>query len=119
MAKTILIVEDDESIRETLQAVLELEGHDVLTAENGQEGLNLLATHPKPCLILLDLMMPVMNGWEFAATIEKDAKLASIPVIIVSAYNDKATNIKSIASLKKPIDLRSLNETIKKWCTPQ
>lgn len=116
MAKTILIVEDDESIRETLQAVLELEGHEVLTAENGQEGLNVLATQPQPCLILLDLMMPVMNGWEFATALEKDAKFSSIPIIVVSAYTDKATTIKSIAFLKKPIDLRSLNETVKKWC---
>ncbi len=116
MAKTILIVEDDESIRETLQAVLELEGHEVLTAENGQEGLNVLAVQPKPCLILLDLMMPVMNGWEFATALENDSKLSSIPIIVVSAYTDKATTIKSIGFLKKPIDLRSLNETVKKWC---
>lgn len=115
MAKTILIVEDDESIRETLQAVLELEGHEVITAENGREGLNMLASEPKPGLILLDLMMPVMNGWEFAAVLEKDATLAGIPIIIVSAYNDKAINIKSKAILKKPIDLKSLYETVKIW----
>ncbi|MES2803194.1 MAG: response regulator [Bdellovibrionota bacterium] len=116
MAKTILIVEDDESIRETMQTVLELEGHDVLTAENGHEGLKLLASEAKPCLILLDLMMPVMNGWQFAAALENDLKLADIPVIIVSAYSDKAINIKSKAILKKPIDLRALYNTIKQWC---
>lgn len=116
MAKTILIVEDDESIRETLQAVLELEGHNVLAAENGQVGLNLLASHPKPSLILLDLMMPVMNGWEFATVLESDSNLSDIPVIVVSAYSEKAITIKSKAILKKPVDLKLLYDTVKQWC---
>lgn len=116
MAKTILIVEDDDSIRETLQTVLELEGHDVLTAENGQVGIDMLANRPVPCLILLDLMMPVMNGWEFASVLEKDKKFADIPIVIVSAYSDKAININSKAILKKPVDINELCQTVKKWC---
>ena len=116
MAKTILIVEDDDSIRETLQSVLELEGHDVLAAENGQVGLELLKNNPKPCLILLDLMMPVMNGWDFAAALEKDNSLSTIPVIIISAYNEKAIHIKSKAILKKPVDINTLYGAIKEWC---
>ncbi|AZZ36646.1 response regulator [Bdellovibrio sp. qaytius] len=115
MAKTILIVEDDDSIRETLQSVFELEGHKVLTAENGQVGLDILANEPKPSLILLDLMMPVMNGWNFSTALEKDARLSSIPVVIVSAYNDKAINIKCKAILKKPVDINALNDAVEKW----
>ncbi|MEO5970088.1 MAG: response regulator [Bdellovibrionia bacterium] len=63
--KSILVVEDEESIRENFQLLLELEGYSVFTASNGKESLRILKTIEKPCLILLDLLMPVMNGMEF------------------------------------------------------
>jgi two-component system chemotaxis response regulator CheY len=116
---TILIVEDEQAIRAMVKAALNLEGYDVLVAENGQEAIDLLPKLPKPCLILLDLMMPVMNGWDFAEALEKDVILATIPVVVVTAFGDeerKIHNVKRI--LKKPIDLNTLIHTVQKYCGP-
>lgn len=113
---SILVVEDDQSIRETLQFALELEGYKVFGAENGRKALEILPHISKPCLILLDLMMPVMNGWEFSEAVKKDALLADIPVVVVSAFVDKAQTIKSKGIIKKPIDLETLFQTVKQWC---
>jgi CheY-like chemotaxis protein len=115
--KNILIVEDDAAIRETLRFVVELEGYKVFTASNGQEGLALLPQMETPCLILLDLMMPVMNGWEFIDALRKDMLLMSIPVVIVSAYGEQAKGLKAKDVIKKPVDLDVLFRTIKKWCS--
>ena len=114
--KGLLIVEDDPGIRETLKFALELEGHTVFTASDGKEGLEILATIPKPCLILLDLMMPVMNGWEFAEVIEKDEILSSIPVVVLTAFADKAKTIRAQGVIIKPVDLDLLSKTINHWC---
>lgn len=116
-SKNILIVEDDEDIREILRLVIELEGYVVHTASNGQEGLEALAKIETPCLILLDLMMPVMDGWAFAEALEKDKLLTKIPFVIVSAFGENASNIKKArGTIKKPVDLALLKNTIKMFC---
>lgn len=115
--RVILIVEDDEAIRETLRLALELEGYSVATAADGKEGLEALSKIERPCLILLDLMMPIMNGWQFAEAIEKDMILAQIPIAVVTAYAEKATSIKSKAIIKKPVDLDALFRIVEKWCS--
>ena len=84
MAK-ILVVEDNDDVREMMAVTLELEGHQVSTAVNGRDALEQLRTGDKPCVILLDLMMPVMNGWELRREIESDPALADVPVIVISA----------------------------------
>lgn len=116
----ILIVEDDESIRDVLQSALEFEGYNVHTAVNGQEGLNLLPQIKKPCLILLDLMMPVMDGWTFVETISKvkDTKLLQIPIVVVSAFtSDKDDKLKTVRSvIKKPVDLDQLLKQVEMYC---
>ena len=115
--QSILIVEDDEGIRNALRLALELEGYQVFTASNGKEGLELLPKMPVPCLILLDLMMPVMNGWEFALALEeKDMILATIPVVVVTAFADQAKTIKAKGVIKKPVDLEVLFQMVKRWC---
>src|SRR4051812_23507934 len=102
--KNILIVEDDEGIRETLVLALELEGYTVTTAGNGQEGLDVLPHMQTPCLILLDLMMPVMNGWAFAEALRADMVLAAIPVVVVTAFSERAARVTQARGvLKKPI----------------
>src|SRR5690606_28206772 len=88
--KTILVVEDDADIREVLREVLEVEGFTVRTADNGKVGLEALEEIGRPCLILLDLMMPVMNGLEFLAALRARSAPRSPPVVIVSAYSDIA-----------------------------
>lgn len=115
--KDILVVEDDEGIRETLKLALELEGYTVTTAANGQEGLDVLPTMPTPCLILLDLMMPVMNGWAFAEALRADMMLAPIPVVVVTAFAEKAARVTQARGiLKKPIDFDSLLRVVKQFC---
>jgi CheY-like chemotaxis protein len=84
---SIVVVDDEDDIREAVQIVLEAEGYRTSAAANGQEALELLrrSEHP-PCLILLDLMMPVMDGWEFLKEIGEEPRLLSVPVAIMSAH---------------------------------
>ena len=84
-ATTVLIVEDDQDIREALSDALGAEGYDVAVAENGRVGLDVLRRGPTVDVILLDLLMPVMSGWEFRQEQLEDPTLAGIPVIVVSA----------------------------------
>jgi CheY-like chemotaxis protein len=82
---TILVIEDDRDIRECMADALEMEGYAVASAGNGREALDRLRRGLRPDLILLDLLMPVMNGWEFRQVQLADPLLAGIPVVIVSA----------------------------------
>src|SRR5258708_37448244 len=81
----VLVVEDDQATREALLAVLHARGFAAIGAADGREALDHLHEHPLPCLILLDLMMPVMNGWEFRQHQRNDSRLAAIPVLVLSA----------------------------------
>jgi len=113
----ILIVEDDPDVRDTLREVLESEGLSVMTATNGKEALERLASSPRPCMILLDLLMPVMNGLEVLDALRLDPRLATIPVIIVSAHDHLAGQAKGATGfLKKPVDLDVLVETVQRAC---
>ena len=73
---------------------------------------------PAPSLILLDLMMPVMNGWEFAHALESDGAYAHIPIVTVSAFSDPDKRIRSKGFIKKPIDLDILFAFVRKYCGP-
>jgi CheY-like chemotaxis protein len=110
--KHIVVIEDDTDLRETLKDLLEMEGFSVVTASNGREGLRQIEQNGQPCLILLDLMMPVMNGWEFLETLrrEKAALLAQTPVAVVSAAADIADVERDYGCsvLKKPVSLERL-----------
>lgn len=112
----ILIVEDDIYIRETLQMALELEGYVVRTAAEGAKGLEALNQTELPCLILLDLMMPIMNGWEFAEAVGKDSVLSQIPIAVVSAFAEKASKIPAKAVINKPIDMDLLLKIVQECC---
>ncbi len=114
--KSILVVEDNKEIQNSLRAALEVEGYSVFTADNGKEGIEQLAKIPTPCMILLDLMMPVMNGWEFVEEISKDIMLSAIPVVVVSAFGDKKGTPKTDGYIQKPIDLDALLNTVSKHC---
>src|SRR5262249_13340445 len=114
----ILVVEDDVHIRESLRDVLEDEGYEVTTARNGKEGLEQLAEMNHPCVVLLDLMMPVMNGGEFLKAVRADDIIASIPVIVVSAWPKEAARVADQAQsfVKKPVALEVLLEEIERFC---
>jgi signal transduction histidine kinase len=111
--KLILLVEDDRSIREAVQSVLEDEGYDVIQAENGRDALDRLRSGPLPDLVVLDLRMPIMDGWEFRAAQKNDPNLAGIPVLAVSADGSaKAEAIAADGYLRKPLSTRTLLETV-------
>ena len=114
--QSVLIVEDDEAIREALQMALELEGYQVFTAGDGQEGLEVLERIPRPCLILLDFMLPVLNAPGFMAAKKQNDAIATIPVVLVSAYGDRAQSIGASGFVKKPIDFDSLMRFVKQHC---
>lgn len=116
-ARPILVVEDDEDIRETLQQVLETEGYSTAGAANGAEALGALLSDRMPCLVLLDLMMPIMSGPELLSRMRQDPRLASIPVIIVSAWAQEAEKTSGAQGfLKKPVDLEALLEVAGQFC---
>ena len=113
--KTILVVEDDQGIRETMKEVLESEGYHVVTAVNGHDGLEKLREVPKPCLVLLDMMMPVMDGREMLDVVLADVVLAPTPVFFVSAIASPSNTKGAAAYLKKPIDIDLLFKLIKQY----
>jgi CheY-like chemotaxis protein len=82
---TVLVVDDDPGIRESLTELLRAEGHVVRTAENGAAALEIMRAQPRPDVVVLDLMMPVMSGWEVLAEVECDASLHNVPILVVSA----------------------------------
>jgi signal transduction histidine kinase len=111
--RSLLIIEDDGDIREALAGLLAMEGFQVNGCSNGREALDWLRVSPKPDLILLDLMMPVMDGWQFRVVQKDDPELATIPVLALSADSTaKAAAIDAEAYLKKPVDYDTLVETI-------
>src|SRR5579883_958215 len=116
--KRILVVDDDQAIRETLSEVLEDEGYAVASAENGLDAIHYLRSQDPPSLILLDLMMPVMNGWQFRDEQLRDPSLKTIPVVVISADNgvrEKAASIAVDHYMRKPIDLEELLELIERF----
>ena len=113
--KIILIVEDDLSIRETLGYTLELEGYPVVTCSNGKRAYEYLLQNDPPGLILLDLMMPEMNGIELWELMQKDPKLKSIPVIAVTAISNHVEMTKQTRGvIRKPIHLDELFKQVEK-----
>ncbi len=117
--KRILVVEDDAATRDAVAFVLEDEGYSVTGVANGQEALHHLRRTSPPHLILLDLMMPIMNGWEFRKEQTEDPELKSIPVLVISADRavpQKAAALGAIDYLLKPIDLDQLLEAVQRYC---
>jgi CheY-like chemotaxis protein len=110
--KTLLVVDDDPDGIEVLRSVLEQEGWSVVSAANGEEALDRLRSASRlPHGILLDLMMPVMNGWEFCAAQKREQRLAEIPVIVLSAATDAKSTAQGLGAvdyLEKPFDLNAL-----------
>lgn len=105
--QTVLIVEDDELIRRAMQMVLEWEGYHVDCANNGQEALDYLRAGARPSVILLDVMMPVLDGEQFRRQQLSDPELASIPVIVVSAASF-ATAVDGASHIRKPFEVQEL-----------
>ena len=113
----ILIVEDDPDLREMMAQLLMLEGFQAHAGSNGREALEYLGGTPTPEVILLDMMMPVMDGWEFLRLQQRDPKIARVPVIILSALDQsRIGNVGAVASLKKPLDFDRLLDLVRGRC---
>ena len=116
----ILLVDDDLDVRCSLAELLEEEGYEVVCAGDGEQALRELASPAAPNAILLDLTMPVMDGWTFRDRQRRDPRLASIPTIVISASH--APDLKALellhadAVLPKPFDLERLVETLDRVC---
>ena len=116
---TVLIVEDDADTRDMIGRFLELEGYAVETAANGRQALDRLDAGSSACVILLDLMMPVMDGWEFRRIQVSHSALSKIPVIVFSAAGrDRMSQIDANDYLAKPVDLDELLDRISRYCRP-
>jgi CheY-like chemotaxis protein len=116
---TVLVVDDDYAVLDSMKDVLEDEGYEVLLAANGLEALKELRRGVRPDVILLDLMMPVMNGWEFRKEQLQDGSLAAIPTIIITAHNraeESAAELKAASCIRKPVRPDTLLEAIGKFC---
>jgi CheY-like chemotaxis protein len=120
MTHRILVVDDDPDIRESIVEVLEDAGHATVSAANGNEALDKLRAEAEPpCLILLDLMMPVMDGRAFREEQLKDPALSPIPVIVLSAFRDAGDTAKEMNAaghLPKPVTLEALIQLVDSFC---
>jgi CheY-like chemotaxis protein len=113
----ILVVEDDRDLREILGEALQLEGYEVVCVEHGAAALRHLETGARPCVILLDLMMPVMDGWTFRREILNDEALARIPVVVMTAAGgSRAESIQSNATLHKPLEIGDVVDAVEGYC---
>ena len=115
---SILVVEDDEDAREAMVALLQMKGYRAVPAGNGKEALDYLSRTQAPDLIILDLWMPVMNGWQFRQQQARDPRLASVPVVVVTALSDR-TDIDANEIIIKPVDVARLLTTVSHYCNPE
>jgi CheY-like chemotaxis protein len=113
----VLIVEDDADLREMMAQLLSLEGFTATTVSNGREALDYLHNGARPDVILLDLMMPVMDGWEFRRRQQADPTMSDVPVIVLSALDQsRAGDVNASAFLKKPLDFDRLLTLVRMYC---
>ncbi len=116
---TILLVEDDDAIRESVSECLALEGYNVALAVNGAEALDWLERADRPAVVLLDMIMPVMTGAELLVRMRRNPMLASVPVVLMTAAMQKEPAAMSAqALLPKPFDLAELLQTVARFCGP-
>ena len=118
--RTVLVVEDDPDVREAIAEVLVDCHYKPLHASNGAEALERLRAAPiPPCVILLDVMMPTMDGWQFRAEQQRDPAVRDIPVVVLSAHADGADAAAKMAAagyLKKPVALDALLGAVEQFC---
>lgn len=114
--KSLLLVEDDAMVRDAAVSVLEESGFHVVVAANGALALEVLNDGLRPGLILLDWMMPVMNGAETLAAIQEDPGLAAIPLVVFSAAPPE--HLAGVRVIKKPLRMRDLVALVREYCTP-
>jgi CheY-like chemotaxis protein len=118
--QTVLVVEDDDDLREVVTQTLARNGFRVIGARDGHEALERLECERAPCLILLDLMMPRMSGWEFRRRQLADPRLADMPVVVMTAtatLDEAAIHADDI--LRKPLSFAALLTAVKRYAPRQ
>jgi CheY-like chemotaxis protein len=111
--RTVLVVDDDSGVRELLTRSLSFEGFEVMEAANGLDALTQLRTGRRPGVIVLDLRMPVMDGWAFRVAQRADPRIARIPVVILSGADaHRFQEIEAVAALEKPVSLSQLADCL-------
>jgi CheY-like chemotaxis protein len=115
MTHTVLLVEDEEDLRETMREALEAEGYTVVAACEGEEALAAIQGIEHLCLVLLDLLMPGMNGWDFFAALRALPGLQAVPVIVHTSAPSRAP-IGVTRVLQKPLKLDRLLEVVHEYC---
>jgi two-component system response regulator MprA len=121
MSGCILVVDDSPDVLEAMKMILESARYVVLTAPDGKVALDQLRDGAAPSLILLDMMMPRMNGWQFLDELHHDLSVNAIPVVVVSSGSYPTKEIESLGVagyLKKPFDVSTLLETVERYCSP-
>jgi CheY-like chemotaxis protein len=113
----VLVVDDDDEIRESLGESVQLEGYEVREAKDGAEAIEIMKATP-PALLLLDLMMPGMNGWQVVDEMERNRRLAAIPVFIVTAVPNVSEVRSGYPIFTKPIKLDRMMRTIRAFLSP-
>jgi CheY-like chemotaxis protein len=119
MGCPVLVIEDDPAVHEVLRALLEAEGFEVVGAHDGEEAVALLQDGVMPCLIVLDLMLPRMDGFQFRAVQRADPRWAKIPIVVYSGIDRLAERMRDMqpaAWFAKPVDPESLLGAIHKFC---
>jgi CheY-like chemotaxis protein len=114
--RTVLVVDDTAVLRELIADVLSLEGYDTITAADGVEALQKLTQGERPCVILMDLAMPKMDGFELAARVKARSEWESIPIVVLSALLPGRTVPDAAAHLAKPVPMAELLDTIAQHC---
>ncbi len=112
----VLVVDDDDAIRESMCDLLADEGYPVLAARNGREALDVLH-HEHPSLLVIDLTMPEMNGWQLIDAIHADAALSQIPVLVMTAASPDGADLPALRLLRKPLRAQTLLAVVAASCS--
>jgi CheY-like chemotaxis protein len=113
---SVLVLEDDRDVAQTIGELIEDQGYRAICVDNGREALAVLE-HERPCLMLIDVFMPIMNGIEFLRTVKARAALADIPRVIMTAANDHMIGVKEdVSVIYKPVDFEALKRILEKYC---
>ncbi len=114
----VLLVDDDADLRDSISDLLRARGYSVVTAADGRAALDAIAHQPRPCVVLLDLVMPGMDGWRFFTVVKADPQLATIPIVIASAHAATHAPSGSDGVLHKPFELSELFAVVARHCGP-
>lgn len=117
MPHRVMVVDDDDEIRETIGDILTDEGHIALCFENGQKALIELRSGEPPCLVFSDLMMPVMDGWAVLRERASDPRLSDIPVVVITALGkEKLSDLRANKILAKPLRVEHVLDAVQEFC---